>query len=147
MEGQVNKRWYFVRSVPTLCVLCVCACVRACAHARASSQISTIALDNHRYNYIYTHTYLCCCLLSWFKPRTCWPYRGKKGHGSVYLRAHMRFYVCAYVWMCVCTCAYGCVYTIAHSHIAWAHKKIKDTTHLWQICICTSTSMLFILIV
>ena len=38
----------------------MCVCVRArahtCVHARMSSQISTIALDNHMY--IYTHTYI-----------------------------------------------------------------------------------------
>ena len=68
MEGQVNKRGYFVTSVPTCVCVCVCVCVRVsvcvcvracvcarvCARTRESSQISTIALDNH----MYIHTYI-----------------------------------------------------------------------------------------
>ena len=43
MEGQVNKRWYFVRSVPT-CV-CVCVCVCVCIHTYIFMLLSFVLIQ------------------------------------------------------------------------------------------------------
>ena len=89
----------FLRSVPT------CECV--CSHARVFS--NKHSRTGHTL-YLSTHTHI--FVLSWFKPRTCWPYREK---------AHVRF--CVHM----CTCAYWCVYTIAY----WvaSHEHIKKIPH------------------
>ena len=103
----------FLRSVPT------CECV--CSHARVFSNKHsrtghTLYLSTH------THTHTHIFVLSWFKPRTCWPYR-EKGP---------RAFLCAYVYVRVLVRIYHRIL----SRIAWAHKK--DTTlHRWQLCICT----------
>ena len=122
MEDQVNKRGYFVRSVPTCECVCVCVCVRAracvCTHARVFSNKHWTIIS------IYIHTYI-FVLLSFvlIQTKNMLTIPRKRKVTGVCICVHMCVFVC--VLMC------ECVYVRAHmgayipSHTVTSHDHIK----------------------
>ena len=105
-----------MRSVPT----CVCVCVRACVRARVCARTRIFSNKHNRtgqsYLDIYTHIHICVVV---FCPDSVQEHVDhtwkKKGHGSVYLRAHVRLCVCVLMCECVYVRARMGVYIPSHT--------------------------------